>query len=123
MSENFNHPVETMSGATHLSDAARWADWLTKVESRGPGDMPNAWRRLERRYGIPYQTFRSLRYQHPKDIWAGLYLKLRGAYEMEKQRQFAQLQHELQTARLLGASVDDLDPSSSTLVENAKAPF
>jgi hypothetical protein len=123
MSESINHQEAKMSNASHISEAARWADWLTKTESRGPGDMPNAWRRLEQRYGIPFQTFRNLRYQHPKDIWAGLYLKLKAAHEMEKQRQFNQLQHELQTARLLGASLDDLASSSSTVVDNKKAPF
>lgn len=116
MSEKFSHSEETMSEAAHISEAARWADWLTRVETRGPGDIPNAWRRLEARYGVPYQTFKSLRYQRPKDLWASIFLRLMAAYNAERERQQRLLQHELQTASLLGASVDDLDPAFSSLV-------
>ncbi len=34
--------------------ARSWANELLRRESRGPGDMENAMRRLETRYGIPY---------------------------------------------------------------------
>jgi hypothetical protein len=42
-----------MPDAVYVDEAARWARFLTQTESRGPGDLENAWSRLERRYGVP----------------------------------------------------------------------
>ena len=37
---------------TGIADAQAWANKLLQRESRGPGDMENALRRLEARYGV-----------------------------------------------------------------------
>jgi hypothetical protein len=87
-----------------VNQAASWARVLTQCESRGPGDLPNAWRRLEARYGVPVQTFWALRYRRPKDILASIYLQLSAAYQAECQRQMRKLAHEIHiTRRIAGA--------------------
>ena len=43
-----------MSDAAYLDQAATWSKDLTRMRSRGPGDMENAMRSLERDYGIDY---------------------------------------------------------------------
>ncbi len=80
-----------MSGA---ADARAWANELVRRESRGPGDMENAMRRLEYRYGINWRTFWQLRYRPPSDVFVGVYLQLKAAYEAECERQERMLRHE-----------------------------
>lgn len=76
-----------------LEQARDWADELTHLEMRGPGDLEPAWRRLEARYGIPYSTFWSLRYRFDtlKDIWASLHVMLKVALDIERAQRAAQL--------------------------------
>lgn len=84
-----------------VDQATQWARELTQRECRGPGDLPNAWRRLEARYGVPAQTFWSLRYRRPKDLLASIYLQLRAAYQAECERQMRRLEHELAITKAL----------------------
>lgn len=84
-----------MTDAVYVDDAASWAKLLTQRESRGPGDMENAWRRLETRYGVPWRSFWALRYRPPKRISAPLFDRLRTAYLMEIERQRRLLEHEI----------------------------
>jgi hypothetical protein len=79
---------------TGIADAKTWANELVRRESRGPGDMENAMRRLEARYGISWRTFWTLRYRSPDDVFVGVYLKLKQAYEAECARQERLLRHE-----------------------------
>ena len=111
-----------MNEAIHLDQARRWADFLTKTESRGPGDMPNAWQRLERRYGIPASVFWNLRYRKPRGILTGLYTALKAAHDQECERQLRRYQHELQIATQLGAS-KAVVPETVAVVADPKAPF
>jgi hypothetical protein len=82
-----------------VDQAAAWAKGLTHSEARGPGDMENAWRRLEVRYGVPWRAFWSLRYRRPNEIAASIYLRLQAAYEAECERQMRRHQHELEITR------------------------
>lgn len=84
-----------MTDAAFLDEATGWARRLTQVEARGPGDMENAWRRLECKYGIPWRTFWSLRYRPPRDLSTSIYHRLRSAYEAECERQMRRLEHEI----------------------------
>ena len=77
-----------------LADARSWANELIRRESRGPGDMENAMRRLESRYGVPWRTLWSLRYRPPTDVLVGVYLQLHAAYAAECERQEGVLRHE-----------------------------
>lgn len=89
-----------------LAEARAWADELTAMEIRGPGDLEPAWRRLEARYGVPYSTFWSLRYRDDlKDIWASLHLMLKLAVEAEHERRASQASHrQFITRAVSGAS-------------------
>jgi len=73
-----NNPLRAEQVSSAVDQAAVWARELTRQEARGPGDLSNAWRRLEARYGVPAATFWSLRYRKPKDILASVYFRLRG---------------------------------------------
>ena len=77
---------------------------LVTRESRGPGDLDNAMRRIEQRYGVDYWLLWSLRYRKPKDILLGQWNALLGAYHAECERQEKRLQHERETAEAMGAS-------------------
>lgn len=85
---------ELMS-SVHVEEAAGIAKWLTRREASGPGDMENAWRRLEARYGLPWRMFWALRYRPPRVIASHLYERLRAAYQAERERQMQNLKHEI----------------------------
>lgn len=96
-------------GEAVVDDAAKWADALLQRNYRGPGDtIEAASYRAQQKYGVPAQTFWSLRYRKPKDILASIYLTLRAAYEAECGRQEAKLRHELELAKALqgGANLE-----------------
>jgi hypothetical protein len=88
-----------VTDTTAVDQAASWAKRLTLTEARGPGDMENAWRRLEARYGVPWRAFWSLRYRRPNEIAASIYLRLQAAYEAECERQMRRLQHEIEITK------------------------
>ena len=95
---------EQMSEASVVNEAKGWAGFLVRSESRGPGDTDNAMRRVARRYGVPHSTLWALRYRAPKDLLASVYLRLRAAYEAERERQLARLADDLaETRRKTGA--------------------
>ncbi|MFB0491977.1 hypothetical protein ABIE45_004563 [Methylobacterium sp. OAE515] len=76
--------AEVVQSKARLSDLLRW-------ESRGPGDLDNAMRRLSRRHGVDYGTLWSLRYRTPKRIWADVYTAIADAYANEIERQRGKL--------------------------------
>lgn len=92
---------DVMTDAAYVDQAAEWAKALTRAESRGPGDLENAWRRLEARYGVSPNTFWSLRYRRPKDIAVSVFVRLRAAYQAECERQMRRLKHELEITRAI----------------------
>lgn len=84
-----------------VDQAAEWAAELTRKETRGPGDQPNAWRRLEARYGIATQTFWALRYRKPREVAATIYLRLAAAYQAECEKQMRRLQHDIEITKTI----------------------
>jgi hypothetical protein len=88
----------TMNAALYVNEAQEWAKSLTRWEARGPGDLENAMRRLETRYGIDSNTLWSLRYRPPKRIFVDVYEQLRAAYQHERERQRKLLDNEIKTA-------------------------
>lgn len=112
-----------MTDATFVEEAAGWARKLTRGESRGPGDMENAWVRLENRYGVPASVFWALRYRRPKEIKTSLYFRLRAAYEAECARQMRRLQHEIETTEAITGPSHAAVRAASALVgeKNSKA--
>lgn len=85
------------SGAT---EARAMALTMLRLEARGPGDMPNAMRRLARRHGLSWRVFWSLRYRPPPDVFVGVYRKLEAAYLAELERQERLLRHDIEITKL-----------------------
>src|SRR6185312_378892 len=104
VSKNPLQEGDLLSDVAVVDQATNWARRMTQSEARGPGDIENAWRRLEGRYGVPWRTFWSLRYRPPREIAASVYLRLKAAYAAECERQIRRLEHEIQiTAVKVGA--------------------
>lgn len=81
---------------TYLIEARGWADFLVRQEFRGPGDTVDAaMARCERKHKIDHSLLWGLRYRVPKDLFVSAYMRLRHAYEIEKQRMDARLLAEL----------------------------
>ncbi len=112
MREKFLHPVQKPP----VDQAAEWANEMVLRETRGPGDLPNAMERLERRHALPAKTLWSLRYRRPKDIFASLYFKLGQAYQAECERQMRRLSHELEITRLATGAAHPALASTEALV-------
>lgn len=70
-----------LTAAESVEQAARCANDISQFESRGPGDLENAWHRVETKYGIPASLFWSLRYRKPKQIAAHHFARLLAARE------------------------------------------
>lgn len=91
---------QIVTGATLVADVAKKANALVAREYRGPGDtIEGAMSRAERRWGVPFQTFWSLRYRPPKDVLASIYLTIQSAYEAAVASQEARLREALQDTR------------------------
>lgn len=88
-----------MSDVPLVDTAVGWANALVRSESRGPGDLDNAMRRVARRHSLPYGLFWKLRYRRPKDVAASLFISLREAYEAECARQLDRLAHDLEVTK------------------------
>lgn len=86
-----------MSDAAYLDQAAVWSKDLTRMRARGPGDMENAMRSIERDYGIDYWFIWQLRYRRDriKVLSVSVYDRLKAAYSAECERQMRKLQHEI----------------------------
>lgn len=95
---------QEVTEAALVDSCAEWARRMTHTEARGPGDLENAWHRLEARYGVPWRLFWQLRYRKPKVIAAALYLRLLAAYQHECERQTRKLRDEIEiTKNKIGA--------------------
>lgn len=95
-----------MSDTAYLDQAALWSKDLTRMKSRGPGDIENAMRQIEREYGIDYGFLWSLRYRRDRlrIISVSVYETIRAAYRAECAAQMRKLGNDLQrTEQLAGA--------------------
>lgn len=95
-----------MSDTAYLDQAAHWSKDLTRMKSRGPGDIENAMRQIEREYGIEYGFLWSLRYRRDRlrIISVSVYETIRAAYRAECERQMRKLEHEIErTEEIAGA--------------------
>jgi hypothetical protein len=117
------HLEQTMSDASVTTEedavrkAAHWAEALLARVHRGPGDnVETAMHRAEQKYGVPAQTFWSLRYRPPKVMAVAAWLRLKSIYEAECGRQEAKLRHELELVKALPPT-----PARAALVAAAEA--
>jgi hypothetical protein len=86
-----------MSDTAYLDQAALWSKDLTRMKSRGPGDIENAMRQIEREYGVDYGFLWSLRYRRERlrTISISVYEGIRAAYRAECERQMRKLENEI----------------------------
>jgi hypothetical protein len=99
MCNSFLRKDHEMSSAAFISHAADLSRQMVARESRGPGDIDNAMRRLEARYGIPYSILWALRFRKPKTLDVGVFARILGAYESECDRQQRAIEHEREITR------------------------
>lgn len=90
-----------MSDVAFIEQAAGWSKDLTRLRARGPGDIENAMRAIEREYGIDYWTQWRLRYRKNqiRDIGVSIYMRLQAAYQAECERQMRKMRHELEITK------------------------
>jgi hypothetical protein len=103
--------------SVHVEEASGIAKWLTRREAAGPGDMENAWRRLETRYGLPWRMFWSLRYRPPSSIDSVLFERLRAAYQAEIDRQMNKLRNEILITEKIAGPDSAVVRAAKALVE------
>lgn len=86
-----------MSDAAFLDQAAAWSKDLTRMKARGPGDIENAMRQIERQYGVDYGFLWSLRYRRERlrTISISVYESIRAAYRAECAAQMRKLEHDI----------------------------
>jgi hypothetical protein len=106
MREKFSRERDGMHEG--VVEAKNWATWLVQRETRGPGDLPNAMRRLESRYGIPPGVFKALRYKQPEDILHSVYVSIRSAYLAELERTERAARHEANLVRAAIQTCSDI---------------
>ena len=107
--------------AALVDQAKSWADGLVKQESRGPGDLARAMRRVAGRHGLTYSILWGLRYRPPKDVPASVFIALREAYLAACERQAKRLQDEIAIHAAAGADPRHLRAvaaAAGALVEN-----
>lgn len=92
-----------MSDAAYIDQAVGWSKDLTRSHARGPGDIENAMRSVERSYGIDYWTLWRLRYRRNeiKTIGVSVYMRLREAYLAECDRQMRKLRNESEITKAI----------------------
>lgn len=85
------------SDAAYLDQAALWSKDLTRMRARGPGDLENAMRAIERDYGLDYWFLYQLRYKRDrlKFLSVSVYERLKAAYQAECERQMRKLQNDI----------------------------
>jgi hypothetical protein len=105
-----------MSDTAYLDQAAVWSKDLTRMKSRGAGDIENAMRQIEREYGIEYGFLWSLRYRRDRlrTISISVYEGIRAAYRAECERQMRKLEHEI-------VKTEQIAGPDSTAIRAAKA--
>ena len=109
--------VTVTSEADAVAKAAAWASALLARVHRGPGDnIETAMHRAEQKYGVPVQTFWSLRYRPPKEMGVAAWTYLKTVYEAECGRQEARLRHELELVKALPST-----PAREALVAETEA--
>jgi hypothetical protein len=120
MRKSFLQGIAMSDAASFVEEAAGWAKRLTKAEARGPGDMVNAWRRLEAKYGVPWRAFWALRYRKPREVSASIHHRLAMAYRAECERQLRLLQHEIEITKAKAGARHPSVVSAEAVVRKAR---
>lgn len=86
------------------------------MKSRGPGDIENAMRQIEREYGIDYGFLWSLRYRRDRlrTISISVYEGIRAAYRAECDRQMRKLENEIyRTEKIAGPNHNSISAAKA----------
>ena len=86
--------VEQMNPTAFVDHTVDLNRALVNGECRGPGDLENAMRRVEQRWGIPFAVSWALRYRKPKTIAADIYARHVQAVETFRETQLRRLENE-----------------------------
>lgn len=113
--------AKTLADLSAADEAKRLVNELLRLESRGPGDLEGAMRRIGNRYGIPWRTLWAIRYRTPRDVFVGVFEKIKEAHRAECRRQIERMAHELQIARSKGVHVEDLEDQVRALRDELEA--
>lgn len=110
-----------MPQAAYIDEAAQWSKDLTHMRSRGPGDLENAMRSIEREYGVDYWILWRLRYRKSalRDIGVSAYMRLKAAYQAECERQMRKLKHEIRVTEEITGADDAAVVAAKALVHEA----
>jgi len=108
-----------MSDTAYLDQAAVWSKDLTRMKSRGAGDIENAMRQIEREYGIEYGFLWSLRYRRDRlrTISISVYEGIRAAYRAECERQMRKLENEITRTEQIAGPNSHAVRAAKALVE------
>jgi len=109
--------VSIVDDADAVQKARGWSGKLLAQVHYGPGDsIEAAMIRAEAAYGIPRETFWSLRYRPPKAMAVAAWLRIKAAYDAACASQEARLRHELEITQLLPPT-----PARQALVAQVEA--
>jgi hypothetical protein len=86
--------VEQMNPTAFVNHTVELNRRLVNGECRGPGDLENAMRRVEQKWGIPVSVSWALRYRKPKTIAADIYARHVQAVETFRETQLQRLENE-----------------------------
>src|ERR1700722_8876728 len=105
--------------AAFVEEAAEKASWLVRREARGPGDLENAMRRIESKYGLSYSTLWALRYRKPRDLLVSTFVRIIAAYDAEIERQKRLLDHEATVSKARTRFGEIIDRTADALVSTS----
>lgn len=102
----------------YVQQAVVWSKELTRMRARGPGDLENAMRAVERDYGVDYWTLWQLRYRSSrlKDVGVSIYMRLQAAYQTECERQRQKLVVEIERTKAIAGANCPAVVAAETLV-------
>lgn len=83
-----------MNPSAFVDHAAAINRELVNGECRGPGDLENAMRRVEQKWGIPVSVSWAFRYRKPKTVAADIYARHVQAVETFRETQLRRLENE-----------------------------
>jgi hypothetical protein len=86
--------VEQMNPTAFVDHAVEMNRRLVSGECRGSGDMENAMRRVEQKYGIPFSASWAFHYRKPKTVAAHIYARHIQAIETFRETQLQRLENE-----------------------------
>lgn len=72
-------------------------------------------KRLGRRHDIPWRTLWNLKYRPPKDLFVGVFDKLKQAQIVEATRQIERIRNDIRIAELNGVDVKGLSDQAEAL--------